>query len=420
MKRFLFIIATAGLMVGMNAEGHPYYKVQCYDVNDKLVSCDDVAVAKTKKHTHVYKSNKAKIAKAKKAADALAQKNAREKAIALRELAKQNEELRAEMQALRKANLLAAAKTEEKPADTAQLATTTTVQLPVAPTSTTQIATDVEEKDEVKFGGGITDEVTQGFKEGDLFKNELDLAFDYIPTKHLTVEIEQDMYWNWTTGADSNRGFKFDDLTLMLAYGDIYHTEDKLGQLDGHVKLSLPTTQKSRDFGKVLGIEFKAKWKQMVNNSKGFVKFEAAVTPVINRYSTAPIGSGNGETTMANGLPWEKLAPNTRFKTGFKTVFNHKLVGALSFETSAAINSAYLFADEVQNDDGTVITVQPAAWSNTLELVLPKFIYTVSDAVSIATKLVTSTSFDEFKLFNTDKTFGNSDFGVYFSLSYSI
>lgn len=416
MKRFWFIIATAGLIAGMTAEAAPFYKVQCYDANDKLVNCNDIAALK--KHAQVKKNTKSKIAKVKKS-DALAQKKAREKAIALRALAKQNADLKAEMQALRKANLLAAAKTEEKPANTAQLASVSTVQVPVAPTSTTQIAKETETKEESQFAGYIVDEATQGFKQGDLLKNELDIGFDYSPTQHITFEIEQDMYWNWTTGESGDRGFVFDDLTAQMGYKDIYHTEDKLGQLDGHIKLSLPTTQRSRDFGKVIGIEFKGKWKQLVNNSKGFLKFEAKVTPVINRYSTGPTGSTT-DRVVVNGLPWEKLAPNTRFKAGFKTIFNHKLVGALAFETSVAVDSAYLFADEVTNDDGTITTIQPAAWNNTIEITLPKFVYTVSDAVKVETKLVTSTNFEEFKLFNTDKTFTGSNFGVYFKISYDI
>ena len=421
MKRFLFIIAAAGFIAGMSAaNATPFYKVQCYNAHDKLVNCDDVG--KVKKHAK--KSTKSKIAKVKgKKSNALAEKKARDKALALRKLAKQNAELKAQMQALRKANLLAAAKTEEKPADTAQLAATSTVSIP-APTSTTQIAKDVEpSKEETQFGGGILNEVSQGFRGDDPLANEVDFWFDYMPTKHITLELEEDLFWNWNiAGTAKDHGFSFADLTLMANYSDIYHTEDKLGQLDGHVKVIFPTTQASRDAGRILAIEFKGKYKQMINNSKGFFKFEVKAVPIINRYSTsAPtltsaVGADSSLIQTVNGLPWEKLSPNARFKMGAKGVFNHKIAGALSFETSIAIDGTYLYGDEAV--DGTV--VQPSAWSNTLELTLPKFIYTVSDAVSIEAKLVTVATFDNFKLFNTDKAFPQDTFGAFFKLVYNI
>jgi hypothetical protein len=431
MKRFWFIIAAVALTVGMNAlNAAPFYKVQCYDANDKLVNCNDVG--KVKKHAK--KSTKSKIAKAKvKKSDALAQKKARERAIALR-LAKQNSELKTEMEALRKANLLAAAKTEEKPAATAQLAAAAPAPAPVvAPTSTTQIAKDVEPaKETSQFAGGLANEVTQGFRSGDQLANELDIWFDYIPTKHITFEIEQDMTWNWTVPAPTTKSpnpdhsFSFADLTLMANYSDIYHTEDKLGQLDGHIKLSFPTTQASRDAGRIVAIEFKGKYKQMINNSKGFFKFEAKAVPVINRYSTsAPSLTSATEDnssmwTTVNGLPWEKLSPNARFKMGVKTAFSHVLTGPLSFETSIAVDGVYSYADEVVSG-GSTQTITPAAWKNTFELTLPKFTYQISSAVKIEAKLVTVTTFDQFKLFNTDSVkYADSAFGAFFKLAYDI
>ena len=419
MKRFWFIIATAGLIAGMNANAAaPFYKVQCYDANDKLVNCNDIA--KIKKHAK--KSTKSKIAKAKATKETLAQKKARERAIALREIAKQNAELKAEMQALRKANLLAAAKTEEKPAPTAQLAAHETGSTP-AMTSSTQIAKDQDSKEESQLAGGLANEMSKSFKSDTPLANELDIWFDYIPSKHITFELEQDLFWNWTTTTTSTDSkFTFSDIMATFMYNDIYHTESKQTQLDGHIQLSLPTTQASRDAGKILAAEFKLKLKTKINDGKGFVKFETKFIPILNKYSTADSSLTDYSPDQMQTIgdqAWEILNPNDRFKMGVKTVFNHKLVDKLNFETSVAIVSAYTYADEVVTG-GQTYTLSPAKWKNSMELTLPKIIYSVSDAVGIEGKLVTSTSFNEFKLFNTDSKYKSSDVGFYFKLVYNI
>jgi hypothetical protein len=99
-------------------------------------------------------------------------------------------------------------------------------------------------------------------------------------------------------------------------------------------------------------------------------------------------------------------------------VFNHTLAGPLSFQTSLAVNGAYLYADEAT--DGTVI--QPSRWKNTLELKCPKFVYAISDAVTLEAYIKTVATFDNFKLFNTssDPAYAGNTFGAFFKFAYSI
>jgi len=419
MKRFWFIIATAGLIAGMTADAAPFYKVQCYDANDKLVNCNDVA--KVKKH--VKRKTNSKIAKAKKT-DALAQKRAREKAIALREMAKQNEELKAEMQALRKANLLAAAKTEEKPADTAQLAATTTIALPAAtPISTTAIAKEPETDQKSPWNFDAMNWVTKSMQENTPLQNELDLTITYTWSPDYSFSLEEDLNWNWTNpNKDKKQGFAFSDIQPIMNFNNIYTSPSKQTTLTGDINGFIGVSEASRNAGMVVAARFRLKLKTKINDGKGWFRFDPFITPAIHRYTTgAPTASSIDDLTESNSFSlgdaaYEKLQPNSRIATGIKVWFNHKIAGSLSFETTAQLRGKYTYADEV--DTGTtILTLTEAQWKSDMELVLPRIIYAVNDSLTLDGALTATGPLSKFKPYSIDD--GN-DLQFVFRMIYGI
>jgi len=417
MKRFWFIIATAGLIAGMTAEAAPFYKVQCYDANDKLVNCNDIA--NVKKHAKV--KTRSKIAKAKRS-DSLAQKKAREKAIALRELAQQNEELKSEMQALRKANLLAAAKTEEKPADTAQLAATTTVQVPApaTPISTTQVAKDPEADNKSPWSFEAMNWVSKSMAANTPLANELDLSAAYAISPEYAFALEDDPVWNWTNPKnDPKQGFAFGDIQPIFIFNNIYTSPSKQTILKGDINGWVGVSEASRDQGMIMNARFRLKLITKINDGKGWFRFDPFVTPVIRRYTTsAPTGALTDSNTfsMNDGSSYEKLQPYSRLETGIKVWFHHTISGGLSFESTIKIRGKYTYADEL--DTGSeIITLTDAHWMTDIQLELPRIMYTVNDNLTIDGALLSLGSLSSFRPYSIDN--GN-DLQFLFRITYDI
>ncbi len=407
MKKLLVLMIVASFSV----QAAPFYKVKCYDSNNKLVSCDEAARAQAKAKKVVKKKT------AKK--ETLAQKKARERAIALREIARQNEELKNEIQALRKASLLAAAKREEAPSYTAVLAPQTQAVIP-APTAQTVVAKDTVSENPNKWGFAIANEVGKSFKSETPLTNMLDLDVMYQATDHISLGVEQEFVWNWnTTSTAKETGFSFVDLLLMFNYAKIFQSDDKLNTLDGDINTYIATTKGTRDAGQLGNARFRAKFKRSFNDGKGSIGLQPAFTWYINKNTTsAPTGNPEKYAPVGDD-EFEKLNPNNKYRFGLKSIFNHRLMDGVKFEAYVDLKSTKTHADEALNSQGNLTTIVPAGWKNTFELCLPKVIISVSDRFTVEALLKTSTNLSQFKLYNTDTTV-DADTALALRLTYEI
>lgn len=408
MKKLLVLMIAASFSL----QAAPFYKVKCYDSNNKIVSCDEAARAQAKK----------KIASKKKAKkkETLAQKKARERAIALRDIARQNEELKNEIQSLRKAALLAAAKNEEKPAETAVLAPQTQTAVP-APTAQTVVAKDTVSDNPNKWSFEIANEAGKSFKTGTPLTNMLDLDVYFQATDHMSLGVEQEFTWNWTTTTSSpSTDFRFENLLLMFNYAKIFQSDDKLNTLDGDINTYIATTKRTRDAGQLANARLRLKFKRSFNDNKGALKFEPAFTWYINKAATQNPASVTNDYIAIGDDQFEKLNPNNNYRFGLKSIFNHQLMENVTFEAYVDIKSTKTHADNALSSGGTLVTVTPAGWVNTMEIGFPKIIVNVSERFAVQALFKTSTSFDEFKLFNTDPAIANSDTAIAFRISYAI
>jgi hypothetical protein len=404
MKKLLILAVGLGL-VGLNAYSAPFYKVKCYDSKNRVISCDDKA--RTKKIAKVMKKKPAKK-------ETLAERKARERAMALRALAKQNESMKSELDALRKANLIAAAKTEEAPK--AQAAPVMQIAVP---TTTTEIAKNVEPESQSSWGFEAFNEISRSFQTDSPVQNELDLALKYKPTKDMIFTFEEDLYWFWTNPSGvANSGFQPDNPQFIFDYAGLYVSEDKHTTLDGRIKAVPALTQSSRDKGMVVQFTFKGYLKHKFNEGKGYLKLEPEVSPIISRFTTsAPTDSQYDEDQFdAGGIYYEKLTPNTRFSMAAKGVVGHRILDGVNMEGAIKIQGNYTYADEVLNGS-QIITIQPAGWNNKMVITLPKVIVSVSDRFTVSGKFEASSNFASFKPFTVDN---NNDLGIFFALDYEI
>ncbi len=412
MKKLLVLVLAASFSL----QAAPFYKVKCYDSNNKVVSCDEAARAQAKAKRVAANKKKAK----KK--ETLAQKKARERAIALRDIARQNEELKYEIQSLRKAALLAAARTEEKPADTAVLAPQTQTAVP-APTAQTVVAKDTVSDDANKWSFEIANEVNKSFKTATPLTNTLDFDLNYQATDHMSLGVEQEFVWNWTTTTNApTTNFSFVDLLLMFNYAKIFQSEDKLNTLDGDINTYIATTKSTRDAGQLGNVRLRLKFARSFNDSKGSIGFQPAFTWYINKNATsAPTGSITDANKYTLGDDdFEKLNPNNNYRFGLKSVFNYKLMEDVTLEAYADVKSTKTHADNALTSGGSLVTITPASWVNTLEICFPKVIVKVSNRFSVQALFKTSTSLSEFKLFSTDPSVSTSDTSIAFKVSYAI
>jgi hypothetical protein len=411
MKKLLIIGLGFGFI--LNANSSPFYKVQCYDANNRVISCDEKAKVASKKPTK-------KIAKKKVKKETLAEKKARERAMALRELAKRNEALKSELEALRNANLLASAKTSEEP-ESALLAPEVKSAVP-APVqiSTTQIASDIEPVDEAKWIFSVSNEIAKSFRTDSPIVNELDLALTYSPTKSMFFTFEEDLYWNWTNPqAAANSGFQPDDPQFVFDYIGLYSSESKQTRIDGRIKLVPGVIQASRDAGKLLGINLRARTTMKFNDGKGYVRLDPEVNAFIHKYSTSAPTANQYQEGMfdAGGIYYETLSPNTRFSTSLKTIVNHRLMDSVNLEAAVRMRGSYKYADEVVNG-GQIHTITPAGWVNDLVITVPKVIVSVSERFSIEGKFEANCkNISNLSLFGVDDY---NDLGVFFRFTYEI
>jgi hypothetical protein len=408
MKKLLVLMIAASFSL----QAAPFYKVKCYDSNNKLVSCDEVARANAAKAQKVAKAKK----KVKK--ETLAQKKARERAIALRDIAKQNDELKREIEALRKATLLAAAKTEEQPAQTAVLAAPTQT---VVPTAQAEVTKDTVTDNPNKWAFSIANTVEKSMKADTPLTNGLDLDLFYNATDHMQLGVEQSFSWNWTTTTNApTTSFSFVDLLLMFNYSKIFQSDDKVNTLDGDINTYLATTKGTRDEGQLANIRLRLKFKRSFNDSKGSIGFQPAFTWFVNKATTtAPTGDLTKYEQFGDDQ-FEKLSPGTNYVVGLKSIFNHKLMDSVTFETYVNLKSTRKHADEALGSQGNLVTVTPAEWQNTIEIALPKIVVSVSERFNIEALLKTTTSFSNFKLYNTSPDNTSSNTALSFRLSYDI
>lgn len=416
MRSYCLALATVSLILSGSLYSAPFYKVQCYDANDKLVNCNDVVTAK-KSIAKVRKT-----IKKKPAGETLAQKEARERAIALREIAKQNEELKAEMQALREATLLASAKTAETPATTAQLAPQTTMAVP-APISKAEVAKETSDESKSPFSGGLSNEVSKSFKSDTPLSNELSAWISYEVDENISLELSNYMGWNWNVpSGKKDHSFKFGDLNARFYYNGVYVSPNEQTKLNSRIQLTVPTTSSSRDTGMILAVQFRTRLDTKFNSGKGTFRLENTVTPNFHRFSSENNPTGKSENPFSfNDKDYERLNPNTRFKLGFLTMANHKLTSDLTLEAEVSISANYTYAAEmIDGDTNTLVTTSPAAWVNSLAITFPKLTLAITDSFNFQGKVQTKTNLAEFKLYNVDSAVKGSDTAVYMTLEYSI
>ena len=405
MKKLLVLMIVASFSL----QAAPFYKVKCYDSNNKIVSCDEAARAMAKSK---------KIAKNKAKKETLAQKKARQRAMALRKIAKQNDELKNEIQSLRKAALLAAAKREEKPAETAVLAPQTQV---VVPTAQTVVAKDTISENPNKWSAEVANEIGKSFKSETPLKNTLDFDVFYQATDHMSLGVEQEFTWNWnTTSTAKDSDFAFVDLLLMFNYAKMYQSDDKLNTLDGDINSYIATTSGTRAAGQLGNVRLRTKFKRSFNDGKGAIKFEPAFTWYLNKSATQHPDSVDNKYITVGDDEFEKLDPNNSYRFALKSIFNYQIMAGVTFETYIDIKSTKTLGDEALNSQGQLTTVVPSGWNNTLELCIPKVTVAVSDRFTVQALLKTSTSLSEFKLYNTDIANGSADTSIAFRLAYAI
>ena len=428
MKR-LFILAIGLGLVSSNTYTAPFYKVQCYDSKYNVVSCDDKAkVAKSKKIARVFKKKTVKK-------ETASERKARERARALRELAKQNETLKTELDSLRKANLIASAKTSEVPT-TAQAAPVVQASVPAPattpmPTAATQIAKSVDTEEKSVWGFEATNYVFKSFNStvddkknsvSSPLQNELDLIVKYMPTSSMSFGAEEDIYWNWanTTNA-ANNGFALDNPSFCFDYFGLYVSENKQTTVDGEIRMVPGIKQKSRDAGMVAQFYFKSTIKSKFNDGKGYFKFEPEIVPIINKYSTSSpkATSFSDDMFMIGDVGYERLSPNTRFAMDGKVSLGHKLMEGVTLEASAKFTSANTFADEFFDSSGINHTITPAGWSNSTQIRFPAVIIGVSDRFTVIARLEADCG-DLAKGFKPYAVDDNNSLAFFFIMDYAI
>ena len=428
MKR-LFVLAIGLGLVSSNTYTAPFYKVQCYDSKYNVVSCDDKAkVAKTKKIARVFKKKSVKK-------ETASERKARERAMALRELARQNETLKGELDSLRKANLIASAKTSVAPTTQAAPVVQASVPAPLAtpmPTAATQIAKSIDTEEKSTWGFEATNWIYKGFNSATDAKtqaqvsspiqNELDLAAKYIPQSNMIFTAEEDIYWNWnnTTNADSN-GFFGDNPAFYFDYIGLYTSESKKTTLNGEIKVVPGINQSSRDRGMIAQFYLIAKMKSTFNDGKGYFKFETEVDPAINKYTTSAPTATTATDSMPvfNGLAYENLTPNTRFAVAANTVLGHRLVEGVTLEGSIKMTSANKFASEITDTAGVNHTLTPEGWSTKMRVRFPQVIVSVSDRFTVMGILEADCNdiSKDFKLYAADS---NNNVTFFFVMDYAI
>ncbi len=414
MKKLLVLMIAASFSL----QAAPFYKVKCYNSKNKLVSCDEMARAR--------KAASASKKRVKK--DTLAQRKARERAIALREIAKQNEELKNEVQSLRMASLLAAAKTEEKPADTAVLAAPTQMVIPAA-TVQTVVATDKVSESTNKWGLEVANEIDKSFLPETALTNCLDIDVSYAATDHMTLMAEQEFTWNWnTTSTAKTSAFAFADILFEFVYLKMFESEDKNSTINGFIDTYIATTKATRSLGQLGNISATLRFKRAFNDGKAAIKFEPGFTWYINKSTTtnAPtVTSYDGFTDpskyvdITSGERFEKLSPGTNYKVALKSVFEHRLMEGVTFATHIKVSSKRTFEDSALSSAGSPVILTPAGWTNSFELCLPKVTVAVSDKFTVQGWLSTSAPFTDFKLYNTEAS-RKGDTAIAFKMIYDI
>jgi hypothetical protein len=419
MKKLLIIGLGFGFI--LNANSAPFYKVQCYDANNKVISCDEKAKVAKKKTVKRKKIAKKKTVKK----ETLAEKKARERAMALRELAKRNDALKSELEALRNANLLAAAKTSEEP-QSALLAPEVTSSIP-APVqiSSTQIAKDSDSEGS-GWGLYLHNDVSKNFKQDSPLGNSFYFEPSYSPFKELVFGWEQEISWFWTNPDNlSNSGFAISDPGFYADYSNIYTSDSKKTnvQLKGTITAGLSSA--SRAETKLLGASVRLRTIFKFNDNKGYFRIDPIVAFNVHRYSTsAPTQAelngdnrGNFYDDPVGDDFYERLSPNTRFGTTLTSKLKHRLTESVDLAAVLSFTNNYKYGDEVVSG-GQVNVLAPARWVSGISLIAPKVFVKVTDKMNIQTWLrVRATDLSYFNMFGIDD---HNDIGVFFRVAYSI
>ncbi|MBN1114522.1 MAG: hypothetical protein JXA66_04215 [Oligoflexia bacterium] len=423
---FIAAISLGMLITGAfaNTTKEAPYRIECYSKYGKRVKCSTLDKYKMSSYNEFgerkvskrsrYSKNRSKkyySKKTNKKSKSIAKSKSDERAKLLAELNKEkdleNEKLKAELEQLRKSNLIAAAQNTEQSTD-AKLAAPTSSATPV-PTASTEIAADVEEKEETSpLSANIWNAIERGFKDNEEpLSNAFGINIKYQATEHVAFETEPKITWKWTNNTEGST-VTFDDLGFKFSYANLYLSPDTDSNINGSVTLTLPTSSGSRDAGNILTMGFNLDGETKVNDKKGALKMGLEFNLPITRYST-----GNPSVTSIDGLnsdnQWqapdgtlfEKLAPGTKYKFGIGFGFSHELGPKLVFEIGTKFTSSKMYADDLYVENVFVDTITEETWKHEFELVFPKLIAKLTDKLSIESFMKSNGTVEGFRPFST-------------------
>jgi hypothetical protein len=389
MKKLLNVLIILSFLLGLKLSAAPFYKVRCYDAKGKRVSCESKTAKKKvrkkytkKKRTKRYTKRKPKVNK---------------EALALQSLKEETSKLKEEVEALRKANLIAAAKKEETPDSTVQLADATATPVPV-PTAKVEV---VEEKDTtpspLAFAFWVA--ATKDVKDDKPFGTTvaLDINYKFNKNYNLILTAPFDMAISGANGND----FSVGDVSLTLIQ-KLFKNERGLS-IDAKYYAWFPTSSSSRSVDKYVAFRIRPIFKQTFHDGKSHVRVEPEVNFSFQGYKTAAPTATNpsdlnsdNSFTGDNGLLYEKLSPNEKYSVKLKTRFVHNFTDNFGLGTFVKVSGQRKY------DYALGGVTQQGGWTKTVQFGIPKFYFSF-DNIYWEIGLITTGNVEGFAPFKSDE-----------------
>jgi hypothetical protein len=404
-------------------EDDMHYEMKCYNQGQKC-PCNK----KTKKKVANLSGKKNK----RLASKSDAKKRARAKALALRNAAKENQKLKDELEALRRANLIAAAKQQKTPSE-AQLAEGTEVSAPKMVVSKEEISSAVAETGPVSaFYGSIENAVNKDVeKEGansplsDTTK--VVLGFRPLQNDDLKIHIEPAFAWvsnnNVDTTTNSSSYFEMKNTPIVVEHNNIAKFEKISSVLKGSLTGVIPTNGSDRNGGLIMGIQSNLTFHTDFDNTKGNVELSPGFAFDIRQNTTAaPSANASSVSddktfTTSDGSMFEKLDPNTQYTVSTQLQVQHSIVDHLAAAIWLKFNFNKKYADTMAYN-GSLLTVTPDLWENKMELGLKAPIDFTNKGIGFGGEI----GFVSKGLVSGFRPFSSSDnnlMSLYFKISYS-
>lgn len=388
MKKLLNVLVILSFLLGLKLSAAPFYKVRCYDSKGKRVNCESRVAKKKVKRKYTKKKSRRKYTKRKPRVS--------QEALALKALKEETSKLKEEVEALRKANLIVAAKKEETPDATVQLADKTATPVPV-PTAKVEV---VEEKDTtpspVAFGFWV--DATKDIKDTEPFGSSigLDINYKFSNDYNLILTAPFDMS---ISGASGN-SFSVGDVSLTFIQ-KLFKNERGLS-IDAKYYAWFPTSSASRSVDKYIAFRIRPRFKQTFHDGTSHVRVEPEVNFAFQGYKTAaPSATASTIGTVDNftgddGLLYEKLSPNEKYSVKVKTRFVHNFTDNFGLGTFVKISGSKKY------DYALGGVTQQGGWTKTVQFALPK-VYFCFDNIIWEIALLTTGNVDGFAPFKSDE-----------------